>query len=540
MSCAEREELLNAWVDGQLAPDARLEMDSHLAGCEGCRSHLDALRAQHREFEAAFAPESRRSSLFADRLAARFRRPGGRWRRAAIAACAAAAGFLLAVLLRPAPVADLRERAAWEALQAAHAFGHKNPPEQQRFFAICSDVANSHPGTAAAAAAARMVAEAAAQEEFQRELARLDGDLDGPTAREQFAEARHLLNEAKARRPEPLWAEELGRRRSLLDARIAAQGDACIAAAKAGEVKRHRERVAGWGIPEALARFDRDVRPVREPIPTVRLLGATGELLLKGPTPRKGDLFPLPAFITTRDRTLCALETTAGDLLRMNANSQVEIGADGKIKLWEGDLFVRCKESATRLEVTVGAQRVTAKDAVFEVSHRSVLRVTALEGDVEVDSRSVPIGPTEEVVLATQWMHPLLRGRLEIAGELMMRARALAGLLDNQKLGRAAESAVRALGPDAVPGLISLLEQEMGDNALRHRLAGLLADLAGLGQIPKLIEFLRDDGPALRSEAARGLKRLTGLTLGHPRTLWTGAGYERGAQSWEAWLQGPP
>ncbi len=608
MSCVEREELLNGMLDGQLAGDAHRALETHLLDCPGCRARLEALQAQHRDLEAAFAPAKADVAGLADRIAAEFQPPKNQktlpwgW-------IAAAAVLLVALLIpRPAPpppekvvvkVVDPREQAAWTALEDVHAYAHKNPADHAGFAARCTSMAEKHAGTAASEAArkalaegylhtcktlgeppaveelkkalAEAVAKSKALEETERELVALDEALNGPAAREQYAEARRLLEEAKARKGEPAWTAAVERRRSLLDARIAAQSEACVAAARTGNPRTHRERVAAWGIPDALARFDRDVGPLPEPkapVPApalvaakkVRMLAVIGNLLIKGPEAKSGDFMPLPVHLFPQAGALCSLETEAGDILRLNARGQLSLEMDGKMSLAEGELFVMSKGD---VEISCGAHKVSAGAAVFEVSSRStagqvkgpgrtVLRVTVLRGEVKIDGRVVtpgllcqavdgrlePNGPAEDTVLSTQWMHPLLRGRREDVGELLQRGRALAGLLDDPKAAKAAETALRTLGEDAAPGLLSLLTQGKGvDGPLRKKLAALLGDLAGPESVAELVDLLHDHEPAVRVEASRGLERITGLTHGHPRTLWSGAGFARGAQSWETWLE---
>ncbi len=603
MSCPEREELLNGMLDGQLAADAHRALETHLLDCPGCRARLDALQAQHRELEAAFAPAQAGVAAIAGRIAAEFQLP----KKSRPWGWIAAAAVLLVALLIPRPAApppeqvlvkvvDPREQAAWTALEAVHASARRNPQDRVGFVAGCAGVAEKHPGTAAAEAALKAAKEAGqhlcdtlgeklaleelkkrlaeavvqtqALEETERQLAALDEALNGPAAREQYAEARRLLEEAKARKADAAWTAAVERRAALLDARIAAQSEACVVAAKAGNAKAQRERVAAWGIPDALVRFDREVGPIPEPkappvevaAKKIRLLTAIGNLLVKGPAARGGDFLPLPVYLASQAGALCALETEAGDVLRLNARSQLSLEGTGKTHLQEGELFVMSKGD---VEISCGAHKISAGAAVFEVSSRStagqvkgpgrtVLRVTVLQGDVKIDGRPVPAGqlcqavdgrlepngPAEETVLSTQWMHPLLRGRREDVGELLQRGRALAGLLDDAKAAKAAETALRTLGEDAAPGLLSLLTQGKGvDGALRRKLAALLGDLAGPESVAELVDLLRDHEPALRVEASRGLERITGLTHGHPRTLWAGAGFARGAQSWETWLE---
>ena len=55
MNCEEADRFLDAYLDGELEPDKRAELEQHLAGCPECREKLERLR-QLREFFTANAP----------------------------------------------------------------------------------------------------------------------------------------------------------------------------------------------------------------------------------------------------------------------------------------------------------------------------------------------------------------------------------------------------------------------------------------------------------------------------------------------------
>jgi anti-sigma factor RsiW len=42
--CDERAEALSAFLDGELPPEERRELERHLSGCDGCRERLEELR----------------------------------------------------------------------------------------------------------------------------------------------------------------------------------------------------------------------------------------------------------------------------------------------------------------------------------------------------------------------------------------------------------------------------------------------------------------------------------------------------------------
>jgi anti-sigma factor (TIGR02949 family) len=55
MNCEEADRFLDAYLDGELEPAKRAELEQHLAGCTECQQKLDRLR-QLREFFTANAP----------------------------------------------------------------------------------------------------------------------------------------------------------------------------------------------------------------------------------------------------------------------------------------------------------------------------------------------------------------------------------------------------------------------------------------------------------------------------------------------------
>jgi anti-sigma factor RsiW len=56
VSCAERREALSAYVDDELAPAERAELETHLAGCPACREALAAERRLSSQLAALPAP----------------------------------------------------------------------------------------------------------------------------------------------------------------------------------------------------------------------------------------------------------------------------------------------------------------------------------------------------------------------------------------------------------------------------------------------------------------------------------------------------
>ncbi len=93
MSCAGVR--LEEYLDGELGPDVRGEVESHLASCAPCRGELDGLRRLERLLLAAPAGAPPDAERLVAGIRARSRRGRGRW----IGAAAAAAGLAAIVTL---------------------------------------------------------------------------------------------------------------------------------------------------------------------------------------------------------------------------------------------------------------------------------------------------------------------------------------------------------------------------------------------------------------------------------------------------------
>ena len=91
MNCPEVRAALPEFVYGGSTPEMRAEVQHHLAGCPECRHEDAALRQVRQLLAAAPAPEVRVDASTVYRQAAeRQGRRLRRWRRVAVAACAAA------------------------------------------------------------------------------------------------------------------------------------------------------------------------------------------------------------------------------------------------------------------------------------------------------------------------------------------------------------------------------------------------------------------------------------------------------------------
>jgi hypothetical protein len=102
MDCQQALNELGPLIDGELPAAERAEVEAHLAECDGCRAACAALRADDAELLRAFQPQRTAGARLADRLVDQLRAEHHRrtrWQSWAVLLVAAAAGFLLAVLI---------------------------------------------------------------------------------------------------------------------------------------------------------------------------------------------------------------------------------------------------------------------------------------------------------------------------------------------------------------------------------------------------------------------------------------------------------
>jgi ferric-dicitrate binding protein FerR (iron transport regulator) len=107
MDCQQALDEIGRLIDGELPAPDRAALEAHLAECDGCRAACDAMRLDDAALVRAFMPQRQAAAALADRVIAQLHgeRDGHRRARSWLAPlAAAAAGFMLAVLLLQPPI----------------------------------------------------------------------------------------------------------------------------------------------------------------------------------------------------------------------------------------------------------------------------------------------------------------------------------------------------------------------------------------------------------------------------------------------------
>ncbi len=101
MECVQIQELMSAWLDGELPVEEAARLEAHLDGCSACLQVRDTLRNQHLELRRLFVERRQAAAVLAENVNQQIRqeappRPRNRWLPLLFAA---AAGFLVAVVI---------------------------------------------------------------------------------------------------------------------------------------------------------------------------------------------------------------------------------------------------------------------------------------------------------------------------------------------------------------------------------------------------------------------------------------------------------
>jgi hypothetical protein len=197
---------------------------------------------------------------------------------------------------------------------------------------------------------------------------------------------------------------------------------------------------------------------------------------------------------------------------RDNDPYQVRVpSADATILALGTQFDVECRTNQALLTVMEGATKVEGRSARgVEVHARE--RATIVAGAI-ADKRAV-----HDLVLATSWIHEILKLKGADHPELKSRMNDLFAQIGSNKLDVMVEQEIADLGDHCVIPLTRFIQSDRsaGDKQKRVKAASILARIAQPWSVPDLIDLLGDADSDVRYFAAVALRR---LTAGQVRSL---------------------
>jgi hypothetical protein len=258
------------------------------------------------------------------------------------------------------------------------------------------------------------------------------------------------------------------------------------------------------------------------------------------------------SLVRTGPTERCEISTKNGNALRLDCDTEVKLRASEVVEVNRGRLWSYSQPGRKGLEIRSGGGTIVAKpEAQLAVECQPPnARLIVLAGAVNVRTaqKSFDVGPDKQVrivqgtmdepdscdaSLETAWINSVIALRDSKHPELHERVSRLLAEIGAAKLSLMYEDELRRLGDDGVPPLLAYLASTHETPNVRQRAAAaaIVADVGQARCIPDLIALLTDSNASVRSEAARGLERLTGRDQGLKAEEWK-------TQSWHT-CEGP-
>jgi ferric-dicitrate binding protein FerR (iron transport regulator) len=387
------------------------------------------------------------------------------------------------------------------------------------------------------------------------DLARLDADLRrafAPRRAAAAAVAARVVEQFQPVSPRRIWVRSVG------VAMVAAAAGFLLAVA----IFRPWERRVSppVGPPRDVAKAP----PVRSE-PPIQLAVATGAVEVEAkdgwhPLATGGEL-AIGCGVRTPPSVRCEFRTPDGSDVRLNGGTQIVFRGPRRVQLVRGQVWSTVAPAAEPYRVESPVATVTALGTQFDLLHDDkASRVTVVDGRTRVSAgdqtREVAAGeyldltpgllsqpqkqPQYQLLQATGWVTEILRLKGHNNEELSKRIDDLLAQIGQTKTGYLAEEEIRLLGDHCVLPLTRYLQSKrsQGERARRQMAARILADVAQPWSIKDLIGLLKDDDREVRSQAAAGLRRLTGRTFGLDPPAWRTApqtACDGARASWEKW-----
>ncbi|MEX2285882.1 MAG: zf-HC2 domain-containing protein [Planctomycetaceae bacterium] len=315
--------------------------------------------------------------------------------------------------------------------------------------------------------------------------------------------------------------------------------------------------------------------------PVAQLVMATGGVEFS--VDRKGPWQPVPAThfacpsdaaIRTHENVKCELVTTDGCVLRMNGQTEITLRSPRTIELDRGQIWcrspndvlleVRPSANSTRTDndenrepTPVWCCTTTAPSSLLAAIERDgKVQVTAAGGEVSVATREArhqlkrnetatisgsrfETRPSDDSLLSTSWIQPLLIGKGHADAELSQRVDDLLAQIGRTKMSMLYEDQIRSLGEYCVLPLVRYVESpiSLSEAGRRQNAMRIISDLAPPWAVGDLIELLRDSDAETRVLSASALQRLTGYTQGCPPEKWRAPApeSEQAFALWQRW-----
>jgi hypothetical protein len=505
MSCTQFQGQLSSYLDRELGPQERSGIEAHLGSCGDCQRTLEALQAQSRDLESAFAPLRAESDVLAGRIVTALRAeptpPAAlRWFPLAVAA---AAGFLLAAgvfLAWPSgPSAPPPEQAAEEM---------KRLTEQLKAERLACQKLEKQVAAAGPVEEA-LKKERAHRDELEKKLSQSASvSRDLKAAQEARADLERRLAESEARIA-ALTRELSTKTASLPKPEVPPPGSIATLETRIGTVEvlngdRWQEMAPGQSLSAGAW-----VRTAPESKGTFTCPDGT-EVCMNGVTEaqwtearalrlREGEIYarlsgiPKPFLFRTTDGTFLAQEG-AFDLTHSVQDAPMKVKTVPK--------------TLTALAVLDGQAQFAQGKSSQVIPASAACQVTG-----GVFSPPQPVDP----ILRSRWIHELLRPGKDDS-EIDRRVGAMLVRMGQTKTPEEYEVEIRALGDRASGALLRAIRAPSPDMDAYHRreAARLLADLAGAYRVPDLVTLLEDPDREVRESAEKGLERLTGRKLKSP------------------------
>jgi len=225
------------------------------------------------------------------------------------------------------------------------------------------------------------------------------------------------------------------------------------------------------------------------------------------------------------------------------------------VRLSRGEIFTRVAKDPAPYTVTTDQATIEALGTSLNIVHKPAQStvLTVVEGNARMAGVAVASGylcrvvdgkveapvAAYELALLTKWVNEIVALKGRDSPELQARVNQLLAQIGRTKMEHLVEGEIRALGDHAALPLARYCQSPDSKNDPRRRrdAARILADIASSPSVPDFVSLVADEDPEVRVQAARGLQRLTGKTLGLDETSWRGSDFNHGADAWKRWLQ---